>query len=113
MPKIQISMKLDADMLVRVDEAAKWLGMSRSAFMQRSLQRTVDNLDAVVEEMSADSPVTAAILDALTSNKKLAIAITKAVASEVPREQIEAGLERYPKLRAEAKRRKAAKKKRK
>lgn len=106
-------MKLDEDMLVRVDEAAEWLGMSRSAFMERSLRRTVDNLEAVVEEMSADSDFTAGILDAIVSNQKLAMAITKVVAREMPPELIKSGLDQYPKLRAEAKRRKTAKKKRK
>ena len=113
MPKNPVSMKIDSDLLKQVDEAAAWLGMNRSAFIERSLIRTVDNLDAVVEEMSADSPLTAAVLDALASNQKLAMAITKVVAREMSPEQFKSGLDQYPKLRAEAKRRKTAKKKRK
>ena len=111
MARSQISIKLDVTTLERVDEAATVLGYTRTAFIERAVNRALENLDGVLEEMEADSPLTAAILDALASKKRLALAVTRAVAKHVPVEQLATGLEAYPKLREEAARRKAARKK--
>lgn len=110
MARTQISIKLEADTLRRVDEAAELLGETRTGFIERAVNRALENLEGVIEEMERDSPVTAAILDALASNRKLATAIVRLVEKELSREELEQGLDNYPKLRAEAKRRKGAKK---
>ncbi len=111
MPRVQISIKLDEDVLRRVDEAAEVLEYTRTKFIERAVKRALDNLDSIFEEMEEDSHLTAMALDFLASKKSFMKGVGRLMASEMTPEQLEEGLDSYPKLRAEADRRKAAKKK--
>ncbi len=71
MPRAQISIKLDQAALQRVDEAAKLLECTRTTFIERACERALNKLDASIEEMERESPITAAVLDAIGSNKKV------------------------------------------
>lgn len=65
-----------------VDEAARAPGQTRTESIERAVNRALDNFDGVLEEMEADSSLTAAILGALASKRKLALAVTRAVAMQ-------------------------------
>ncbi len=111
MPRSQISIKLDEDTLRRVDEAVEILGETRTAYIERAVLYALDNLDSMIEEMERESPLTAAILDNITGNKKLLRTVARLLASEMPPEKVDDRSDELKKIRAEADRRKAAKKK--
>ncbi len=112
MRRAQISIKLDQGTLRRVDEAAELLECTRTAFIERACERALNNLDATVEELERESPITAAVLDAIASNKKVMVALSKVIAQEMTEEQVAESVELLPRLRAEANRRQSVQKRR-
>jgi predicted transcriptional regulator len=110
MPRAQISIKLEQETLKRVDEAAEILDYTRTGFIERAVNLSLNNLDTMVDEMEQESPITAVILDAITTNPKIALALSKVFARGMTPEQIETTTRNLPKMRTEANRRKTAKK---
>lgn len=109
-PRIQISIKLDESTLQRVDEVAKLFGMTRTAFIERACLKTLEDQEALLEEMEGESAVTAAVMDAAMNNKMFRRAVMKLAASHISDEEIEARHGSFKMLRNEARRRKASKK---
>jgi len=111
MPKEQISIKLDSDTLVSADKAAETLGLSRSALIERAIERYLANFDSMVEEMSHDNIVTAAVMDRIAGDAKLLSVISKAMGKHLDDATIKFNVDLQPRLRAEADRRKLERKK--
>lgn len=110
MPKEQISIKLDGDLLARADEAARAMGWSRSAFIERAIERSLDNFDALVEEMSRENPLTVAIMDRIVSDPKILKAVAGALGAQMDTKTADLNAQVQPLLRAEAERRKSVRK---
>lgn len=109
MARIQISIKLDEDLLRRVDEAAEYLKMTRTALIEHAVDRRLKELDGLLDDMASEGSISAKIFDRLSSNETLLHAISRVVASHLDKEDIKAMVERGPVLREEANRRKESK----
>jgi predicted transcriptional regulator len=109
MARTQISIKLDSTTLERVDEAAAYLGMTRTALIEHAVERRLKELDSVVEDMAEQGELTAAVFDRLTTSPKLTRAVAAVVAKQFTEDDLQAMFDRTPKLREEAQRRRSAK----
>lgn len=111
MPKDQISIKLDGETLARADKASAVLGWSRSALIERAIERYLQNLDSMVDEMSHENTVTAAVMDRIVSDPGLLRAVAKGIGADLDPKTVSLNAELQPRLRAEADRRKTDRKK--
>ncbi|MEO1716948.1 MAG: ribbon-helix-helix domain-containing protein [Planctomycetota bacterium] len=87
MPKTQTSIKIDSDLMARVDRLAKMRGESRTAVIERCLRNAVPELEQYFENMQ--NPAFRAAQQLITRNPKVLRAISAALLEELPQEEAE------------------------
>jgi len=102
MPRAQISIKLDEDLLTRVDKLAKVIGTNRTAIIERAIKNDLPEQEAF--ERSMANPAVRAIHKQITRPGILQ-AIAKLVDHDLSAEQIDEIIEKAPRQRERGKHR--------
>lgn len=107
MPRIQISIKLESDLLARVDQLAVDIGVTRTEVIERAIINDLPEQESF--HRSLENPVMRGIHEAVTKPSVLRI-LAKLTQNEITDEDIERVLKRAPEQRAAARSRVAKKK---
>lgn len=110
MSRTQISIKLDDDLLKRVDQLAESTGTNRTAVIEMAIKNDLPEQEAFQESM--ENPVIRAIHKQLTTPAMLQI-IAKMASKDVSQEEIEEVLDKAPRQREAGKLRQVEKKRNK
>jgi len=104
MPRTQISIKLDQDLLTRVDELAEAVGSNRTAVIEQAVKNDLPEQEAFYK--SLENPAIRTLHKQL-SNPRVLRAIAKIADLGITDDDIEAIAEKGPRQRAAAKSRSA------
>ncbi len=107
MPKTQISIKLDADLLDRIDLLAADIGSNRTAVIEQAIKNDLPEQEAF--HKSLENPLVRAIHERITTPAILR-AIATLAQDDLTDEQIARIVERSPAHREAAKKRKTERK---
>lgn len=107
MARTQISIKLNDELLARIDRFAEDSGVTRTAIIEKALENDLPEQEAFAR--SLENPVIRAVHERITSPRVLRLLATLASA-DVSDAELERIIERAPEQREAAKRRVAKKK---
>jgi metal-responsive CopG/Arc/MetJ family transcriptional regulator len=107
MPRTQISIKLDTDLLKRIDQFASEVGVTRTAVIEKALKNDLPEQEAYYE--SLENPIVRGIHQKLTSPTVLR-ALAKIAQQDMTDEEIREIVDKGPRQREAAKKRAATKK---
>tara|TARA_R110002072_G_scaffold95141_3_gene209681 strand:+ start:3883 stop:4236 length:354 start_codon:yes stop_codon:yes gene_type:complete len=107
MPKTQISIKLDSDLLHRIDKLAADVGVTRTAIIEQALNNDLSEQESF--HKSLENPLMRGIHEKLTSPAVLR-ALAKLAQQDMTDEDIQQIVNRGPRQREAAKSRAASKK---
>lgn len=108
MAKIATSVRLEEDLIKRLDAVAEARGESRSELIERVLQNQVVDEEKLIKEL--DNPVMRLMIRTLMNNPAIVKTIAKMAGRKINDEGIEIGRRRADKAIERAKERQAAKK---
>lgn len=104
MARTQISIKLDEDLLARIDQLAAEVGTTRTAVIEKAVENDLPQQEAF--HKSLENPVVRAIHERITSPGVLRL-LARLADEPMTDDEINALVERAPAQRAAAKQRKA------
>ncbi|MFI4855560.1 MAG: ribbon-helix-helix protein, CopG family, partial [Phycisphaerales bacterium JB065] len=100
MPKTQISIKIDTDLLARVDKLAEEVGASRTAIIERAIHADLPGQEAF--HRALENPVVSAVHQRITTPRMLKL-IAALAREELSDEELQAAVDRAPQDRQAAK----------
>lgn len=106
MRKTQISIKLETDLLARVDKLADEVGASRTAIIERAVYADLPTQESF--HRALENPVVSAVHQRLSTPRMLKL-IAALAREEISDEELQAALKRAPQDRQAAKNRREAK----